>query len=267
MTPDSNPNFFHIAIKENFPDATNICTPQECSSHKPIFLADTHKYGQIICKFVDPRLAVRDKSLSEKLVDNGIPVPKIKTCEYLAQWYEVYKYNPNQTLEQHIKNHLDEDKIFEAYKQTLNIQAKLSERTLDDIDYSFGRYFYEVYKVSKTTARPKVLFDAIIKIISQFHNVHLVHCDLHPGNIICNNNGELDQIIDVAGIALASEEFAMLSLLDNFPLPDLSEELMDYYDKITHRKLDRKFIRAGLKFRALQKRVREYKAHIKNKLK
>ncbi len=267
MDADSNSNFFHTAIKSGFPHAANIRTPRGCLPHKPIFLVDTRKRGPIICKFVDSRIAVRDKHLSERLVANGMPVPKIHLGGYLAQLYEVYNYNPKHTLAEHIKNHLDDDKIFETYKQVLDIQAKLAESSLDDIYPSTGKYFHEVYKISQTTARPKVLFDAIIKVISLYRNVRLVHCDLHPENIICNDDGSLNQIIDIAGIALASEEFAMLSLLDNFPLPDLSEELMDYYDKITHRKLDREFIRAGLKFRRLQKRVRNHKAFMTNKTK
>ena len=172
---------------------------------------------------------MRDKQISAQLTSAGFPVPKLSTHAYIAQWYEVYNYNPNQTLKQHIQNHLSDDKIFETYKQVLDFQAKLAESSLDYIYSPVGKYFYDVYKISPTTARPEVLFTNIIRAASQYHNVRLVHCDLHPDNIICKEDGSLDQIIDITGIALASEEFAMISLLDNFPFPDMTEELMDYY--------------------------------------
>lgn len=252
MDTESSSNFFHTAIKNSFPYATNIRTPDDCSAVKPVFVVETRKRGPIICKFVDSSIAARDRSVSERLTQKGIPIPKISINGYFAQWYEVYDFNPNRTLAQHIKSHIDDDRIFETYKQALDIQAKLAECSLDDA-YSYssvGKYFSDVYKITAPVARPKFLtniYSAMIKILSQWHNIHLVHCDLKPANIICKDDGSLDQIIDVTGIALASEEFAMISILESFPLPDLSEELMDYYDSITHRKLDRNFIRTGLK--------------------
>ena len=260
-------DFFYAAIKNNYPSACNIRHPLSCPPDKHIFIADTRKRGPIICKFIDSRLAMRDKQISAQLTSAGFPVPKLSTHAYIAQWYEVYNYNPNQTLKQHIQNHLSDDKIFETYKQVLDFQAKLAESSLDYIYSPVGKYFYNVYKISPTTARPKVLFTNIIRAASQYHNVRLVHCDLHPDNIICKKDGSLDQIIDITGIALASEEFAMISLLDNFPFPDMTEELMDYYDQITHRKLDRKFIRTGLKFRSIQKHVRKIKTALQTKTK
>ncbi len=259
--------FFHAAIKNSFPNATNIRTPDGCTPNKPIFLADTRKRGPIICKFVDSRIATRDKQVSENLTRKGFNIPKINIHGYFAQWYEVYKYNPNPTLAEFIAKLPGDDKIFDTYKQVLDFQAQLSESSLDEIYSSRGKYFYDVYKISPTVARPKALFNAIIKATSQYHNVRLLHCDLHPANIICKKDGTLDQIIDVTGIALASEEFAMISLLDGFPLPDMSEELMDYYDSITHRKLDRKFIRAGLAARKFQKKLRAFKNDIATRIK
>ena len=270
MDTGNSSNFFHTAIKSGFPHATNIHTPEGCSPKKPIFVADTRKRGPIVCKFVDSRIAMRDKNISERLVKKGFPVPKININGYIAQWYEVYDYNPNRTLGQHLKNHIGYDRIFKTYKQALDIQARLAECSLDDV-YSYssiGKYFSDIYKITAPVARPKILtniYSAIIKILSRWHNVHLVHCDLKPANIICKDDGSLDQIIDVTGIALASEEFAMISILESFPLPDLSEDLMDYYDGITHRKLDRNFVRTGLKLvkqkQSIQSALRK---HIQN---
>lgn len=272
MNTDSSSNFFHTAIKSSFPNATNIRTPEGCSPKKNIFVADTRKRGPIICKFVDSRIAARDKSISECLVKKGLPIPKININGYIAQWYEVYNYNKNRTLNQHIKNHLDDNQIFATYKQALDVQAKLAECCLDELYSSFGRYFSDVYKITAPLTRPKILtniYSAIIKILSRWHNIHLVHCDLKPDNIICKDDGSLDQIIDVTGIALASEEFAMISILESFPLPDLSEDLMDYYDGITHRKLDRNFVRTGLKLvkqkQATQSALRKFMQSLRTK--
>lgn len=270
MQDDDKLNFFHTAIKCAFPNATNIRKPESCQANKPVFLADTRKRGPIVCKFVDARIAARDKQISAKLTERGLPVPKISTNGYIAQWYEVYRYNPNRTMKEFIAEGLDDDKIFQTYKQVLDFQAKLADSCLDDIYMSVGKYFSEVYKMTAKIGQSKALtniYSKLFKFLSQCHNVHLVHCDLHPLNILCKPDGSLDQIIDISGIALASEEFAMISLLDSFPLPDMYDELMDYYDNITHRELDRKFIRLGLRLRKLQKKLRNYKNEILAKTK
>lgn len=264
---NNNSDFFHTAIKNSYPNATNIRHPEACPSGKRIFVADTRKRGTIVCKFVDSRIAMRDKKISERLTAKRFPVPRININGYIAQWYEVYDFNPNRTFAQHINDHMDDDKIFETYKQALDFQARLADCSLDDIYSPVGKYFYDVYKITAPIARPKVLtniYSVMIKILSQCNNVRLVHCDLKPANIICKKDGSLDQVIDITGIALASEEFAMISLLHDFPLPDMSDDLMNYYDKITHRKLDRQFIRTGLKLIHQKERIQNSLRAIKN---
>ena len=266
MTHSGKDAFFRTAIRNCFPSATNIRHPDSCPTFKPIFLADTRKRGPIICKFVDARIAARDRIISQKLVSKGMPIPTIKTHAYIAQWFEDYDYNPNHTFAEHIKNHMSDTKILETYKQMLDFQAKLADCSLDDIYVSAGKYFSDVYEITAPSTRSRVLtqiYAVMIKILSRYHNVHVVHCDLKPNNVICNPDGSLNQVIDITGIALASEEFAMISLLDAFPLPDMREELMDYYDKITHRNLNRDFIRTGLdliqKKYKIQSKIREFK--------
>ena len=265
-------NFFHTAIKSACPNVVHISHIESCPPNKPIFLANTYKSDPVVFKFVDSRIAVRDKDISAHLIQKGIPVPKIKIAGYIAQWYETYNFNPCYTLDEHVQNLLDDDKIFETYKQVLDIQAKIAESTLDEASAYIGKYFSDVYKITATRSHPNLLvniYSVIIKYLSQKHNVRLVHNDLNRNNILCNSDGSLNQIIEITGVALASEEFAMISLLSAFPLPDLSEELMDYYDKITKRKLDRKFIYTGLKLikykRRFEKILREIKQTLKNK--
>ena len=262
-------SFFYTAIKCGFPNASNIRRPESCHTSKPVFIADTRRRGSVICKFVDSRIAARDKQVSKKLTSMGFPLPKIDIHGYMAQWYEVYKYNPNRTFDQHIKDSMGEDKIFETYKQLLDFQAKLADCSLDDIYVVAGKYFSDVYKITAPSTRSRMLtaiYSTIIKIVSQYKNLHVMHCDLKPKNVICTPDGNLDQVIDVTGIALASEEFAMISLLESFPLPGKSEELMDYYDKITNRKLNRDFIRMGLKIVRQKQKVQSTLRDIKNSL-
>ena len=262
-------SFFYTAIKCGFPNANNIRHPDGCHTSKPVFVADTRRRGSVICKFVDARIAARDKQVSKKLTSMGFPLPKIDIHGYMAQWYEVYKYNPNRTFDQHIDNFMGDDKIFETYKQLLDFQARLADCSLDDIYVAAGKYFSDVYKITAPSTRSRMLtaiYSAIIKIVSRYKNPHVVHCDLKPKNVICKPDGSLDQVIDITGIALASEEFAMISLLESFPLPDKSEELMDYYDKITHRNLNRDFIRTGLKIIRQKQKAQSTLRGIKNAL-
>lgn len=272
MSEVNKSNFFHTAIKSACPNVVDISRIKSCAANKPIFLATSHKSDPIVFKFVDSRVAMRDRYVSSRLTKKDIPVPEIKIAGYIAQWYETYKFNPCYTLDEHVKNMLDDNKIFETYKQVLDIQAKIAESSLDDAGNYIGKYFSDVYKITATRSHPKLLvaiYSIIIKYLSQKHNVRLVHNDLNRNNILCNSDGSLNQIIDITGVALASEEFAMISLLSAFPLPDLSEELMDYYDKITKRKLDRKFIYTGLKLikhkRRFEKLLREINQTLKNK--
>lgn len=242
-------NFFLSAIKSGYQHATNVRTPDVTTSDRPIFLADTKKRGTIVCKFVDYNIAFRDRQMSRLLADKKIPAPDMTIHGYLDQWYEAYKYNPCQTLAQHIKNLPGDDKILNLYKQILDVQATLSESSLDEFRVNRCKYFSDVFKNTTPRAWPKIIsaiYNMGIKAASRFGDERLVHCDLKPHNILCNDDVSLNQIIDISAIAIATDEFAMILLLDGFPLPDMSDELMDYYDKITHRKLNRKFIKTGL---------------------
>ena len=263
-------NFFHTAIKSACPNVKDIKHIESCPSRKPIFLVETCKSEPIVFKFVDPIIARRDRDISERLNSKGLPVPKIRIAGYVAQWYETYKFNPNKTLEEHIRIPLDDDRILATYKQILDVQAKIAESSLDEISNNTGKYFVDIYKLTAPTSRSKLttaVYSIVIKYLSQHHNARLLHNDLNRQNILCNPDGSLNQIIDITGISLASEEFAMISLLNYFPLPDLSDELMDYYDKITKRKLDRKFIYGALKLYKYKKRFQDTISDIRQAVK
>ncbi len=274
MSKLTNDSFFYSAIKSGFPHAANIRTPDLLTSGRPIFLADTRKRGTIICKFVDYNLAFRDREMSQLLKNKNISAPDITIHGYVAQWYEVYKYNPCRTLTEYLTETPTKQTLFNLYKQVLEIQAQLAESNLDEFRVKQGRYFSEVFKMTTPRSWPKILsaiYNTGINIVSRVGDVRLVHSDLKPHNILCNEDGSLNQIIDISAIAIATEEFAMISLLDGFPVPDMSEELMDYYDKITHRKLNRDFIRRGLAIvkygRQLHNKVRQIKNIKKTKIK
>ncbi len=262
-------NFFHTVIKKTCPNVTDIKRIDSCAPNKPIFLAETLKSTPIVFKFVDSRIAMRDRFVSDRLAAKKLPILRIKISGYEAQWYETYKFNPCCTLDEYIKQNLDDDRIIKTYKQVLDVQAQIAESCLDDAGSNTGKYFLDTYKITAPRTRSKILTDVysiVIKYLSQRHNLRLLHNDLNRKNILCNPDGSLNQIIDITGVSLASEEFAMISLLCHFPLPDASDELIDYYNKITGRKLDRRFIHAGVNLikqkQRFQEKLRDFKSTI-----
>ena len=115
MSEINQRNFFHTVITNAYPNVVDISRIKSCAANKPIFLASSYKSAPIVFKFVDSRIAVRDRDVSGRLNQKGIPVPKIKIAGYIAQWYETYTFNPCHTLDEHVKNMLDDNKIFEKF--------------------------------------------------------------------------------------------------------------------------------------------------------
>ena len=65
MDTESSSNFFHTAIKNSFPYATNIRTPDGCSAIKPVFVVEKAVKGML------PHNSIGAKSITRLKVYAG----------------------------------------------------------------------------------------------------------------------------------------------------------------------------------------------------
>jgi aminoglycoside phosphotransferase (APT) family kinase protein len=245
--------FYHSAIKSAFPNSWEIRKPVICGQHSPVFLIDTPD-GTKVCKFNAPEIVYHNRSAAQLLAMNDIPVPQTKVHAYMDAWFESYPYCMDKTLQEYINDaNITNQQIFEAYKQAIDVQKKISE--IDPIEFRprSGKYFSDVFKTCMRWNMKNMMADfyaAVARHMSQYGEPRLLHNDIHAKNILINPEYKLTRIIDLDAIALCNDDFSVLQTFRSYPL-DNYDEYMDYYESVMGRKLNRAIIMGTLKFSRL----------------
>ncbi len=241
--------FYHAAIKNACPQTISVSLPEIQGVMAKVFLAEQPDASKIVCKFNPAPIIKRNKHVSELMRECDIPMPATKTHAYLDTYFETYRYVPDKTLYEYIRDGAPDEFITNAFKQAIDVQHQISQITPDEIATMSGRTFADVMGILMSEkVRPMLTtsYKLIATIMAQGGKMQLLHSDLQPKNILVTPNGNLSHIIDIEYVVLCNDSFAMLRMLYHYPL-DNTDEIMDYYEQTTGRTLNRRLIKAGLK--------------------
>lgn len=240
-------DFYKAAIKSAFPNSWSIRHPNICGGVSPIFLVNTPSCVQV-CKFNEYALSFRNRVVSQLLELADVPVPRISVHAYLNTWFETYPYCHDKTLYEHVQYGATDTQIFNAFKQAIEIQKKITEIRPDKFQPKFCRYASDVFTMTQKMRLPHALANAygmVHKLFSQRGEMRLMHNDLQVQNILVDEKMNATRLIDLDSVALCNESFSVLTMLRVYPLNN-HNEIMDFYEDTMQRKLNRHAIITGL---------------------
>ena len=235
--------YYHDIIKCALPQTQLICAPDVLGMATPVFLAKNAQ-DTIVCKFNDYDIVMHNYKIRKLISNNGLNIPHADIHAIEDTWFESYKYCPDKTLYEHIKNGISKDKIINAYHQAVDIQNTISNIDISLLDKVRPLYYADIFSIIKRykTNEPLVsIYREIIKTVSRPGTQYLLHCDLNTRNILTNTNGDVTCLIDFDTVALTNNEFALIQMLRTYPFDDLNN-IIEYYEDTTHRKLNKKLI-------------------------
>lgn len=239
--------FYHSAIKNLYPDARNIRTPLVAGMTSPVFLADTN-VETVVFKFNDCDMIQRNHTISQILRIADVPAPYTQTHRYLDACFETYQYCPDRTVFEHINANIVPSKLFHIFSNAMRVQYQMTKIDVSGLNLGTKKYFSDVLlsnlrnKLCTTKILPYWLF---VRTMSRGGPQYLIHNDLHSKNMLATADGDLSRIIDLDAVAVGNETFATIMVLRHYPLAN-ADELMEYYEDISHHKLNRPAISAAL---------------------
>ncbi len=242
-------NFYHAAIKNACPQTIAMSLPEIQGVMAKVFLAEQPDASKIVCKFNPATIIKRNKHVSELMRECDIPMPVTTTHAYLDTYFESYRYIPDKTLYEYMRDGVSDEFITNAFKQAIDVQHQISQITPDEVATMPGRTFADVTGIQMSEKVRPILamsYKLIATIMAQGGKMRLLHSDLQPKNILVTPNGNLSHVIDIESVVLCNDSFAMLRMLYNYPLNN-TDDIMDYYEQTTGRTLNRRLIHAGLK--------------------
>lgn len=243
-----NLDFYHAAIKSVDADVHNIRQPEICGNVAKIFFADVSNETYVY-RFTDEYFIRRNNKISQLLTRYDVPAPQTTIHCYMETLFEKYKYCPATTLRERINAGMRHDEIFDVYKDTLRIQYKISKIDISELSDVSNTYYHSIYSKHRLKQLPPIVSNiasAIIFALSRSGKMHLFHNDLNPGNILVSNDNRVSYLLDLDGINISNTEFSLIRTIQSYP--DLKyNELLDFYEDLTHQKLPKVKILTMLK--------------------
>ncbi|MBR5153413.1 MAG: phosphotransferase [Alphaproteobacteria bacterium] len=239
------PPFCEYAVRHVYHGATNIRCPDVLGLVAPVLLVDVNG-KTIVCKFNDEAIVKKNLIVSDLMKKNNIPTPKIDIHSYRGAWFETYDFIPVKTLHEHIADGLSEKQVLNAYIQAIKIQNKISQIPITEFMPTKYRFHGDVITMHAQGHRS--LFAVYKKLLARNamagHQI-LLHCDIHPKNILYSPETGQVFLIDLDAVGLCNETFSMLKMLYHSPLKN-HDELMNIYEAETGRQLHRHTIKLSL---------------------
>ena len=239
------PPFCEYAIGHVYHGAKNIRCPNVPGMVAPVFLADVNN-KTIVCKFSDEAIIKKNLIISDLMNEYQIPAPKLKMHSYRGAWFEAYEYIPIKTLQEHIENGISEQHLMNAYAQAIKIQNKISQIPTSDFLPTKYRYHAEILAMHlQSSQSPFAMYKRFLARNAMAGHQILLHCDIHPKNILYSPETGQVFLIDLDAVGLCNETFSVLKMLYQSPLKN-HDELMNIYEAETGRQLHRHAIKLSL---------------------
>ena len=236
--------FYHTAIRNEFPNAKNITVPKVAGKVARVFTFQTNN-GPRVCKFNNASIILRNYRLTQELYDFGVPIKPTLPHVYLGQYFESYEYDPHLTLKETISN-MSASEISDAYKSALCIQAHLTSFPTHKINQLLCAHFMDVYNVTMPNyvqnRAMRCMYRTLYKHFSVGKNMYIMHSDLTPSNmLISDDRRSIARFIDFDAISICNENMAIFGMLRQYPLND-TNEFIEYYQDISGHDLNRREI-------------------------
>lgn len=239
-----SPEFYHAAIRTEFPDADDIRTPKTRGQVARVFIFQTQN-GMRVCRFNDKPIIARNHKLTNILYNYGVPINPTQPHVYLGQYFESYQFDPHQTLNETIKC-MSNMEITNTYKSALCIQAYLASFPVQNFNHIDGARFMDVYNMTMphyiTNRTMRYLYRTLYKHFSIGKNMCIMHSDLTPSNmLIADNHQSIVRLIDFDAISICNENLAIFGMLRRYPLANVNE-FIEYYQDVSGHSVNRREI-------------------------
>lgn len=237
--------FYHAAIKNQFPDAENILVPVVSGLVARVFKFQTQN-GPRVCRFNEQSIVIRNYKLTNALYDYGVTIVKpTQPHVYLGQYFESYEYDPRPTLKEAIK-YMSKSEIKDTYKSALCTQAYLASIPAQKFANISGMKFMDVYNQTMphyvTNGIMQHLYRALYSRFSAGNKICIMHSDLTPENmLVAENRREIARLIDFDSISICNENMAIFGMLRRYPFDDVND-FIEYYQDVSGHNLDRRKI-------------------------
>lgn len=242
-------DFYHAAIKSVDADACDIRTPQLMGKNAQVFFADVGR-DTYVYRFTDEYFIRRNHKISHLLALCDVPAPRTTVRCYMKTLFEKYKYCPDQTLQERIIAGMSDNDIIAVYKDVLRAQYQMSKIDLQELSDVPNKYYYSIYLKRTLTELPPIVSHASIATIfalSRIGQMHLLHNDLNPGNILVSADNRVSYLLDLDGINISNAPFSLIRMIQACPTLQY-RELLEFYEELTKQKLPKIQILAMLNF-------------------
>lgn len=214
----------HInAINNTIKDVCEINEPNVLGLDSRVLIVRT-KRKKIVCKFDTEPMCRRDRYVSNIIRRAGIKMPLMKIYEHNGVYFTAYEYNPNMTLAEWIDLGMPRKLAYNIYCNAFDTIYKISQ-----IPVPQQKRTREMFASDQDFTFNKILGT----------NVALYHNDLHPGNILVNDNLDFDGLIDVSAITLTTTNMFLARAWIKYPAAEF-ENLLQHWAKISGTDMDKK---------------------------
>lgn len=232
--------FAHSVIYSIAPQAYNIRRPVIRGGVANVFYADSPS-GTFVYRFNSKDIIQHNQKIGCLLRENNIPVPETTVLERANEWVETYRFNPEKTLTERIREGMSEDKIFNAYCEIIQMQRSITEIPLTALAPEARRPYHNVLfnSMKQYVSEPVAhVYEAAGAILSWDKNKKLIYADISPNNVLVDKDGHVSMLLDLDSVAVCNEFWALVRMIRQYPLADYSA-LLDVYDTTMKRTVNR----------------------------
>ena len=238
-------NIFSI-VRSVMPYAYDIRYPNIPGCLNSVAIARS-KHGEFVFKINHHDMANKNAVVSELLNDGGIHVPHVNVHTYNATCFEKYRIIPGRTLYECMGD-MSYEQIHAIYACVVRNFAEMSRIDWAAVKDMPCKYMHQVAKYNVSDVNNPVmgkLFSGAVRAMNMgdADDIGLYHCGLTPENIIVDNNGHFSGIVDLDEVAISNQNYAFAIMAAKYQKMGFdSSELIDYYEKISNKKLNRHHI-------------------------
>lgn len=263
---------YEQAIRQTYPNATNIRLPKIVGTHQNVLLANIDG-SERVCKFNSHELVQKNEYVSKIYQQYNIPAPIISTQKYGNMFWEEYKIIPGISLFEAVQDGIGSEQIRDVYRCVVEHFATMCNIEKPQVSKDNLMHIHNFARLHVAGSNNSVLGN-LFMVAAYFMNMGrdsdmgMYHFDITPKNIILDNNGCFRSFIDMDSVGLCNKNFAFGVMATKYKELGLDyRELMDMYEDMTSDTLGRERISATADINAIAKTILWKRLHNKRRTK